>query len=163
MLRILASCVVLVASLVACTTTASTAAPVSDVQHNSDMYLIDQIEANWHQAASTKNVDLMMSLWADNATFTIGTKTYTGKAEIRDFITKAAPFKPENHWVSETPAYKIKTTVSGDTGTLYFECHYVDVATGKIAIVVGANQDVARIGGKWLITKSIAATPELAP
>jgi ketosteroid isomerase-like protein len=163
MRRILGSCIVLAWSLIACSSAAGTAAPATDLQHNADMYLIDQIEANWHQAASTKDVDLMMSLWADNATFTVGTKTYTGKAEIRAFITQAAPFKPENHWVSETPAYKIKTTVNGDTGTLYFECHYVDVATQKIAIVVGANQDVARIGGKWLITKSIAATPELAP
>ena len=36
-------------------------------------------------------------------------------------------------------------------------------ATQKVAAVVGADQDVARIGGKWLITRAVAATPELTP
>ena len=110
-------------------------------------YAIDQIEADWHKAASTKDVDLMMSLWADDATFTIGTRTLAGKDQLREFFTnEAAPFKPENHWVSDTPAYKIRATVDGDKGTLYFECHYIDVDTGKVASVVGADQKVARGG-----------------
>ena len=28
--------------------------------------------------------------------------------------SKAGPFQPQNHWISETPAYKIRTTVSGN-------------------------------------------------
>jgi len=129
-----------------------------------DLYAIDQIEATWHKAASTHDVDLMMSLWADNATFTLGTRQLTGKDQIRAFFaTEAAPFKPDNHWISETPAYKIRTTVTGDTGTLYFECHYIDVATKTVKAVVGSDQKVARINGKWLITESVAATPDFAP
>jgi ketosteroid isomerase-like protein len=106
----------------------------------------------------------MMSLWADDATFTVGSQTYTGKDQIRNFfMTTAAPFKPENNWVSETPEYKLRVTIEGDRGTLYFECHYVDVATRAVKAVVSADQDVARIDGRWLITKSVAATPELSP
>ena len=139
----------------------STAGP--DVQRQSDLYAIDQIERTWHQASSTHNVDLMMTLWAPDATFNNGTETLNGKAEIRAFFTnKAGPFQPQNHWVSETPAYKIRTTVSGDKGTLYFECVYVDVKTGKVAAVVGADQNVQKIKGKWLITSLAAATPALA-
>ena len=133
-------------------------------QRQADIYAIDQIEVKWHKASSTKDVNLMMSLWADDATFTIGPKILRGKAEIRDFFMHdAAPFQPGNNWVSETPAYKIRTTVDGDKGTLYFECHYVDVKTKKVVAVVGADQDVARINGRWLITKLVAATPVLTP
>jgi ketosteroid isomerase-like protein len=126
------------------------------------MYDIDQIEVSWHKATSTKNLNLMMSLWADNATFTIGGQTYSGKDQIRNFFaTKAAPFQPGNTWVSDTPAYKIQVTVNGDKGTLYFECHYLEAATKKAVNVVAANQDVQRINGKWLITTSTNATAAL--
>ena len=153
----------LVVSLAGCGT-ASTPAPPSDLQLKADTYDIEQIEVTWHKASSTKDVDLMMSIWADTATFTVGAKTYTGKDQIREFFaTQAGPFKPENHWVSETPAYKIRVTVDGDRGTLYFECHYVDVATKQVKSVVAADQNVARISGKWLITNSVSASPELAP
>jgi len=135
-----------------------------DMQRKAATYEIDQIEVKWHKASSTKNVDLMMSLWAPDATFTVGSKTYTGKAQIRNFfVHDVAPFQPQNHWVSETPAYKLRTTVDGDKGTLYFECHYVDVKTGKVQAVVAADQNVARINGRWLITNSVSATPKLTP
>src|SRR5437660_2764492 len=107
----------------------------------------------------------MMTLWAPDATFNIGTETLTGKAQIQDFFAHtAAPFQPGNHWVSETPAYKIRTTVNdaGNKGTLYFECHYVDAKTGKVVAVVGADQNVEKINGKWLITNSASATPKLS-
>ena len=94
----------------------------------------------------------------------IGTETLTGAKQIRDFFAnKAAPFQPENEWVSETPAYKIRVTVNGNKGTLYFECHYVDVDTGKVAATVGADQDVRKINGRWLITKLISSSATLKP
>jgi ketosteroid isomerase-like protein len=154
--------VAIAASVVACS--AGTSAAQADLQKQADLYAIDQIEVDWHKAASTKDVDLMMTLWADNATFTIGARTLTGKDELRAFFTnEAAPFKPENHWESDTPAYKIRATVDGDSGTLYFECHYIDVDTKEVKVVVGADQKVARVNGKWVITESVAASPVLAP
>src|SRR5712691_7967097 len=153
---------VLSVTVAGCGGSASTNKP--DLQHQADLYAIEQIEATWHKAASTHDVDLMMTIWADNATFTNGTRQLTGKDQIRAFFaTEAAPFKAENNWISETPAYKIRVTVNGDTGTLYFECHYVDVATRTVKAVVAADQKVARIGGKWLITELVGATPEFAP
>ena len=100
---------------------------------------------------------------APNASFTIDGKTYTGKAEIRKLLSGAGPFQPQNHWLSDTPAYKIRTTVNGDKGTLYFECHYIDSDTKQVVAVVGADQDVQKIDGKWLITNGTAASPTLAP
>jgi ketosteroid isomerase-like protein len=154
----------LVLSLVACGGSGAKSVADRALQQRSDLYAIDQVERTWHKASSAHDVNLMMTLWAPDATFNIGTETLNGRAQIRDFFQhKAAPFQPQNHWVSETPAYKIHTTVNGDKGTLYFECHYVDVKTGKVVSVVGADQNVRKIDGKWLITSAAAATPTLAP
>ena len=105
----------------------------------------------------------MMTLWAPKATFTIAGQTYKGKAAIRQVFAKAGPFQPQNHWESDTPAYKIRITVNGERGTLYFECHYIDVDTQKVVAAVGADQDVRKINGRWLITKAIASSVTLKP
>ena len=132
-------------------------------QEAADKYAIEQIESNWHKASSTKDVDLMMSLWAPDATFNNGSDTLTGKAEIRKFFeTTAGPFRPENHWLSDTPAYKIRVTVNGDKGTLYFECHYIDSKTSELGPVTGADQQVARINGRWVITDMVGASATLS-
>jgi SnoaL-like domain len=135
--------------------------PSKAVLKQAALYQIERIEKTWHRAASTKNLDLMMSIWAPNATMTLGGKTYTGTTAIRELFAKAAPFQPENHWVSDTPAYKVKSTVNGDKGTLFFECHYIDVDTGKVASVVGADQEVRKFNGKWLITDLTASSVAL--
>jgi hypothetical protein len=134
---------------------------IRKIQREASLYEIDQIERTWHKAASTKNVNLMMSLWAKKATFTIAGQTYRGKGAIRQVFAKAGPFQPANHWESDTATYKIRTTVNGNSGTLYFECHYIDVGTGKLAAAVGADQTVQKINGKWLITKSTSASVTL--
>jgi hypothetical protein len=141
--------------------TLGTTAP--SVQKQAALYQIEGIERTWHKAASLKNLNLMMSLWAPNATMTVGGKTYTGKAAIRGVFTKSGPFQPQNHWISDTPAYKIRATVNGSKGTLYFECHYIDVDTLKVAAVVGADQEVQKFNGKWLITNLTAGSTTLQP
>jgi hypothetical protein len=150
-------------ALAGCGSSSKSSAGEQQLQQQADYWQIDQIERTWHRAASTQNVDLMMSLWAQDATFNIGTKTLNGASEIRSFFKTAGPFLPGNHWVSDTPAYKVRITVSGDKGTIYFECHYVDAKTQKVVATVGADQNVQKINGKWLITSAAAATPRLTP
>jgi ketosteroid isomerase-like protein len=165
MARILGGCLVLAATLSACGGVggSSSAPATAELQQKADLYAIEHIEVTFHKAASTHDVDLMMTLWADDAVATVGGQTYSGKDEIRNlFETKAAPFRPENHWLSDTPAYKLKATVSGDTGTLYFECHYIDVGNKLVVVTVGAQQQVARIGGKWLIKELTGTSPTLS-
>jgi hypothetical protein len=163
MTRILRALAIL--TLVAgCTAPAASSGGSTDVQRQADLYAIDQIEVKWHQASSRKDVDLMMSIWAKDATFTTAGKTFTGADQIRQFFaTQAAPFKPDNHWVSDTPAYKVRATIddSGLKGTLYFECDYVDIDTRAVKLVVSADQTVAKVNGTWLITSAISATPDL--
>ena len=150
---------VIVLGLVACGNEAPDAA-ADQASMQSDYWQIDQIEKDFHGAMTTKNIDLMMSLFAPNATMTVGPgATATGLDQIRAFwLTKAAPFAPENHWVSDHPAYKLEITINGDRGTLHFECHYIDVDTEKVASATTADFDVARIDGKWLITNMVGGT-----
>ena len=140
-----------------------TSAQLASLEKQADMYQIDQIEVTWHKAASIMDLDLMMSIWADNATFEIGTQTASGKDEIRAMWAQSKPFQPQNDWVDETPAYKIRITVSGNTGTLYFECHFINVPTRTLVAVVATNAQVAKINGRWLITSSVGSTPFLKP
>jgi uncharacterized protein (TIGR02246 family) len=156
--------IVAVVSLAACGGSGTSSASEQAMQRQADLYAIDQIEKTWHRATSRQDVDLMVSLWAPNATFTVGPgQTLTGKKQIRRFWLKSKVFQPENHWISETPAYKIRTTVNGDRGTLYFECHYVDPKTRKVIAWTAADQQVARMNGRWLVTNHIGASATLRP
>ena len=150
--------------LVACagSTTGSSGEPGRRFQ---DMWEIDQIEKDFHHATTTKNIDMMMALFAPNATMTIGQgATASGLDEIRSFwLNESQTFQEENNWVSDHPAYKLDVTVNGDRGTLHFECHYVDYRTLEVALVTVADQDVARIDGRWKITNMVAGSTTLAP
>jgi ketosteroid isomerase-like protein len=128
-----------------------------------DKYAIDQIERKWHQAEMTQNTREMMSLWAPHAIFQRDpTHTIVGRAKIRKFWTKQLwPTARKEHWVSDTATPRIRVTVEGNTGTLYFECHEVDAKTRKVILVVGQTVQVAKIHGRWLITKTSGSSPML--
>ena len=155
---------VLIVSLAACGSSSSKSASEQAMQHRADLWSIDQIEKNFHKATSTKDIDLMMSLWAPHATFTYGPgETATGKTEIRRaWLIENKNFRPAFHKVSETLAYKVRITASGDRGTLYFECHYLDLKTHKLGPLTAADLDVARINGRWLITNLVGAPATLS-
>jgi ketosteroid isomerase-like protein len=152
-------------SLSACGGSNANSASEQAMQRQANLYAIDQIEVKFHEATSRHDIDLMMSLWAPNATFTVAPgQTLTGKEQIRRFwLSKSVAFQPENNWVSDTAAYKIRTTVNGDRGTLYFECHYIDSKTQKLQAITAADQQVARINGRWLITDMVGASATLSP
>jgi ketosteroid isomerase-like protein len=152
----------LVVALSACGGSSSSPAAEDAMRRDSDMYAISQIEKKFHQAISKKDIRLMAGLFAPNATGTFGPgKTVAGRAQIRDVWLGSVAWKPETHWLSDHPAYKLKVTVDGDRGTLHFECHFVDVDTGKVAAVTAGNLDVAKVGGRWLITNFVGSTAEL--
>ena len=154
--------VALVVSLSACGGTATNATFERGIQRQVDRYAISQIERDFHEAISKKDIDQMVSLHAPNATATFGPgKTVTGKDQIREAWLKSVAFKPETKWLSDHPAYKLKATVDGDRGTLRFECHFVDLKTEKVAAVTAGNLDVARINNRWLITNFVGSTSEL--
>jgi ketosteroid isomerase-like protein len=155
---------VVVAAFAACSDPSSDS-ETAGLQLKADKYEIDQIERQFHQSMTTKDIDQMMSLWAPNATLTVGPElTAAGVDEIRGFwVTKSVAFAPETTWISDHPAYKLAVTVNGDRGTLHFECHFLDYKTDAVASITVADMDVARIGGRWLITNMVAGSTELAP
>jgi SnoaL-like domain len=121
------------------------------------------VEIVFHQAASTKDLDLMMSLFSDGATLTVGGKTYNGKDQVRSyFATVAGSFQPQNKWVAYTPAQRIRISINGDQAHLYFECLYVDVIGKQIAVHTFSDDNMVRVGDKWLIKEMKAGlAPEL--
>jgi ketosteroid isomerase-like protein len=84
---------------------------------------IYQLQAAFHRAKTTQDLDLMMSLWADNATFvnTMNGITYVGAAQIRSFWQMSGSFT--HHRFSLVPSYKTTIQVNGNQAFLYFECH----------------------------------------
>jgi len=152
----------LVVALSGCGATSAASGEAEASQRRVDLYEISLLERSFHEAISKKNIDQLVSLFAPHATGTFGPgKTVTGTKQIRQVWLKSKAFKPATHWLSDHPAYKLKVTVDGDRGTLHFECHFIDVETGKVAAVTAGNLDVARIDRGWRITNFVGSTSAL--
>lgn len=152
----------LVIVLSGCGAASATSSEAKEAKRRVDLYEISQLERSFHESISKKNIDQLVSLFAPHATGTFGPgKTVTGTKQIRQVWLKSKAFKPQTHWLSDHPAYKLKVTVDGDRGTLHFECHFIDVDTGKIARLTAGNLDVAKIDGKWLITDFVGSLTAL--
>lgn len=93
---------------------------------------IYELQAAFHQAKTAQDLDLMMSLWAKDATFnnrSTGT-TSVGFDSIKSFWQGSGSFT--HHRFSLVPSYKTQIAVHGDSAFLYFECHDVgNFATGS--------------------------------
>jgi hypothetical protein len=142
----------------------SSAAGAANTEDNpADLMALHNVEIVFHQAASTKDLDLMMSLFADGATLTVGGKTYTGKDQVRSyFASVAGSFQPQNKWFAYTPAQRIRIDINDSQAHLYFECLYVDVVGKQIAAHTFSDDNMVRSGGKWLIKEMKAGPlPEL--
>lgn len=152
----IAGALMLLGGLAGCSRDDSSAA---SVQRESDDYQLTQMVTSWHEAVSTKNVDLALSLFADDAVFVAAGKAYSGKDEIRMFLsTQAAPFRPENRWTSLTHTPNIRHRISGNRGTLYFECHYFDLGTRQLANSVSGDTKVVRRNAEWRFTDLVVDT-----
>ena len=147
---------VLVGAFAASGGSSASSASEREMQRNSDRWQIDQLQRRFHRATSRKDVDLMMSLYAPDATFTFPGTIAAGLKEIRQFWLTSRSMT--NNWVSETPIYKVRIRVNGNRGTLYFECVYVDPKTSDIVSTTASDTDVARINGRWLITNVAGAS-----
>ena len=148
--------------LAGCGGSSGSSASEQALEQTADTYAISQIERDFHKALSKKDIEMMMTLWAPNATFTFGPgQTATGTGQIRTVWLKSKAYKPRTNWLSDHPAFKLRVTVNGDRGTLHFECHFIDVKTHQVAAVTAADLDVSRVGDRWLITKMVGGTAEL--
>jgi ketosteroid isomerase-like protein len=153
---------ILAFALAGCGGSSGSSASDQALKRDADSYQISQIERTFHEAISKKDIDELVGLFAPNATGTFGPgKTVTGTEQIREVWLGSKAFKPATNWLSDHPAYKLKVTVDGDRGTLHFECHFINVDTGKVAATTAGNLDVAKVDGQWLITNFVGSTAEL--
>ena len=119
----------------------------------------------WHQATSTHDIDLMMSLWAEDATFTVEAgRTLTGKDAIRAFWLAAPVFQPENHLGVGDAGLQAPRHGERRQGHAVLRVPLRRPGRRRRSSrVAGADQQVARINGEWLITNNVGAAPILAP
>ena len=136
---------------------------IAGTEENAQEFMdLHQVEIAFHQAGSTKNLDLMLSLFTDDAVIMSGGKTYSGKDQVKAFWQSAGPFQPQNQWVGYTPAFRIRYNVEGEQAHLYFECLWIDKIANKIAVHSNSDDTLVHKNGKWLIkAMKAAAVPEL--
>ena len=137
----------------------------------------------------------MLSLWTDDGSLTVDVGgpldgNYAGQGDPSDASTCPTPsadptnrgtlctlfkyvsgsFQPANKFVSLAPAYKTAFGIKGKTATVYFECHYFNVAadptTGlplwKAASHLVFDGSAEKVHGTWLFSHadgSIAGIP----
>jgi hypothetical protein len=138
----------------------ASAAPQGDSGSPADILAVRNIEIIFHTAGSVlpnKDLDLMMSLYADDVVLTDtahDNKLYQGKEQVRTYWANVSgPFRPEHHWIGYTPAMRIKSNVTGNTGTLDFECLWMDVDSNAIGAHAFSSMEVARVKGHWLVKR----------
>lgn len=123
-----------------------------------DVLAVRNVEVTFHMAGSVlpeKNLDLMMSIYGDDAILTDtahDNKVYTGKADVRRYWADVSgPFRPEHHWIGYTPAMRMHAEVDGDKASLYFECLWMDVDTNAVGAHSFSDMKLARVHGHWLV------------
>jgi ketosteroid isomerase-like protein len=116
---------------------------------------IYQLQAAFHRAKTTADIELMMSLWADDGTLTNQgdpNSPYAGSDRLRAFWLGSGSFTHARF--SLVPSYKIQIEVHGNQAYLYFECHdvgnYADPAARFIASDSFLAGTLRHIGGDWV-------------
>src|SRR6516225_2700896 len=102
-----------------------------DVSHGSEQIGESyELQAAFHRAKSHQDIDLMVSLWADDATVTFNGVDYAGPDGIRTLFLNSGSW--HHHRMSLVASFKDQIGVQGDTGFLYFECHDVALDTDDV-------------------------------
>ena len=119
---------------------------------------IFQLQAAFHRAKSHQDIDLMVSLWTDDCTFTFAGTTFSGKDAVRSFFLTTGSWA--HHRMSLVPSFKDQIDVQGNKAFLYFECHDVVLdandPAGPVGSLVTHLTDfgmIRRVSGSWLFWK----------
>jgi hypothetical protein len=123
---------------------------------------IYQLQAAFHRAKTTQDLDLMMSLWAPDGTLTVEgvpNSPYTGTAALRVFWQNSGSFT--NRRFSLVPSFKTQIGVHGNQAWLYFECHDIgdyDLPSRFIASDTFLAGTVRHLGGNWVFADMTAGS-----
>lgn len=114
---------------------------------------IYRLQAAFHRAKTTQDIDLMMSLWAKDGTLVNQgdpSSPYVGSERLRAFWLGSGSF---THRRFSLVPYKIQIDLRGHSGFLYFECHDVgdyDLPTRFIASDTFLAGAIRHIEGSWV-------------
>jgi hypothetical protein len=126
---------------------------------------IYQLQAAFHRAKTTQDLDLMMSLWAPDATLNVQgdpDSPYTGTGPLRAFWQSSGSFTHRRF--SLVPSFKTRINVHGAQAQLYFECHDIgdyDLASRFIASDTFLAGTVRNLGGNWVFDDMTAGKSTL--
>ncbi len=121
---------------------------------------IYQLQAAFHRAKTTQDIDLMMSLWDVNGTLHVQgdlNSPYVGFDRLKAFWQNSGSFTHRRF--SLVPSFKIQINVQSDQAGLYFECHDIgdyDLASRFIASDTFLAGTVRNVGGKWVFSDMTA-------
>ena len=150
-----------------------------------------ELQAAYHEAAGGAGVDAdtkakhleeMLEIWTADGVLVVGNTVYAGRGEpnsstcapgsltICDFFQNhAGSFVLGRNWAALTSIARTHFDVHGNQAYVYFECHYVDVATGvkvvsaSIGVLGQPSSALARrVRGKWLLSFAEAGAPTLS-
>ena len=118
---------------------------------------IYQLQAAFHLAKSTQNIDLMMSLWDPSGSLTIPgdpNSPYVGFDRIRSRLLTTGSFTHLR--LSLVPSFKIEIDVHGDGAFFYEECHDIENFADPQSRYIAADTYLAgtlrKIGGRWVFS-----------
>jgi hypothetical protein len=138
----------------------------SDGRHLADVARLYQLQAAFHLAKSTQNIDLLMSLWDVNGSLTIKgdpNSPYVGLDRLRSFLLSTGSFTHQR--LSLVPSFKIQIEVHGNEAFFYEECHDVgdfNLPSRFIASDTYLAGVVRKIAGKWLFSNMFAGAAPLS-
>jgi hypothetical protein len=96
-----------------------------------------------HPPTNLSDIIVFGQYWGNRNEATVQVRTY--------WVDVSCPFRPEHHWIGYTPAMRIKSHVTGNNATLYFECLWMDVDTNAIGAHAFSSMELARVDGHWLV------------
>jgi len=126
----------------------SLAAAQEDHQESVKTEEIHELQANFHRAKTFQDIDLMMSLWAEDAVFHFH-GDHVGLDQIKALFLSGGSFT--NRRLSLVASFKMQIEVHGKEAFLYFEC--VDLGNYDtapfVASVLYLAGTVRKVGHEW--------------
>jgi len=138
----------------------------SDGRQLADVARLYQLQAAFHLAKSTQNIDLLMSLWDANGSLTIKgdpNSPYVGLDRLRSFLLGTGSFT--HHRLSLVPSFKIQIEVHENEAFFYEECHDIsdfNLPSRSIAADTYLAGVVRKFSGKWLFSNMFGGAAPLS-
>ena len=121
---------------------------------------IYQLQAAFHRAKTTQDLDLMTSLWAPDGILNVQgdpNSPYVGTAALKGFWQNSGSFTHRRF--SLVPSFKTQIDVHGAQAQLYFECHDIgdyELGSRFIAADTFLAGTVRNLGGNWVFSNMTA-------